>query len=66
VTNMRSTHADFLDRLPLEPPAAVASLVVGQHAVAGAYTNPEDGSMHPLDRLVMLGDTLTEVPLCAH
>ncbi|MFV2127523.1 hypothetical protein ACFHWS_23745 [Micromonospora sp. LOL_013] len=65
VENMRQTHTEFLDRMPAAPPVGVASLVLGQASVAGAYTDPDDGTLRMLDRLVLLGDDdLTEVKLC--
>lgn len=64
VVNMRQTHTDFLTRVPDDPPTAVASLVVGRTAVAGAYTDHDGDALRRLDRLVVLGDSQTEVPLC--
>jgi hypothetical protein len=58
VTNMRITHAEFLAGMPPHPPRAAASLVLGRRAVAGAFTGPDGGDLHPLTRFELLGDHL--------
>jgi len=64
--NMRVTHAEFLARMPDRPPVGVASLVLGRRGMAGAVTNPASGELAPLDRLSLLGTSLTEVALCSN
>jgi hypothetical protein len=63
VANMRVTHAQFLATMPADPPRAAASLVLGQRSVAGAFTGPDGGRLHSLDRMQLLCDHVQEVPL---
>lgn len=64
VSNMRSTHAEFLSRIPNQPMVGVASLVIGQASVAGSFTHPDTGALQSLNRFTVLGDSAQEVPLC--
>jgi hypothetical protein len=49
--------------MPAQPPVGVASLVLGQASVAGAFTDPDTGDLRPLRRITILGDAVTEVTL---
>jgi len=63
VANMPVTHAEFLAAVPPDPPRTAASLVLGQRAAAGVFTDPGGGGLHRLDRFEVLGDHVEKVAL---
>jgi hypothetical protein len=63
--NMILTHAEFQARIPQDPPAAAASLVLGPGGLAGAWSPPSGGGLAALDAFTLIGTTTCEVPLCA-
>lgn len=65
VDNMRITHEQFLSSMPVDPPRAAGSLVLGHGAVAGAVSGTDSGGpLRALDQLSVLGDHVEEVTLC--
>jgi hypothetical protein len=64
-TNMRVTHGEFAAHMPAEPLAVAASLVLGPGGLAGAWTPRPSGRVTALDTVCLIGNGLTEVPLCA-
>lgn len=63
--NMLTTHAEFAQTIPQDPPAISASLVLGQQAVAAAWLDRDSGRLKPIHSLRLLGKHDEEVRLCA-
>lgn len=61
--NMLLTHTEFAARIPQDPPALAASLVLGPGGLAGAWS-PPGGALHTIDAFRLIGPTVSEVPLC--
>jgi hypothetical protein len=63
--NMLLTHTEFAARIPQDPPALAASLVLGPGGLAGAWSPPPGSALHTIEVFRLIGPTVCEVPLCA-